>query len=188
MTVFCFAQTSFSIKGRVHNKDGEPISEATIKIEGTNYTAITGVDGNYSFNSIPKGKYRLLISSLEIQSKALALDVNTDYPHLNILIKPQGDLELDEVHVVRKTTKKQIETSGFAVAVIETKEAALRNVTVNELLDRAVGVRVRQNGGVGAAIEYNLNGMSGSTVGIFLDGIPISTFGTSFNLNTIPLL
>ena len=186
MTVFCFAQTSFSIKGRVHNKDGEPISEATIKIEGTNYTAITGVDGNYSFNSIPKGKYRLLISSLEIQSKALALDVNTDYPHLNILIKPQGDLELDEVHVVRKTTKKQIETSGFAVAVIETKEAALRNVTVNELLDRAVGVRVRQNGGVGAAIEYNLNGMSGSTVGIFLDGIPISTFGTSFNLNTIP--
>ncbi|ULT25225.1 TonB-dependent receptor plug domain-containing protein [Sphingobacterium sp. E70] len=79
-----------------------------------------------------------------------------------------------------------MEIGGFAVAVVETKEAALRNLTTNELLDRTVGVRVRQNGGVGSQIEYNLNGMSGSTIGIFLDGIEVSTYGSSFNLNNIP--
>src|SRR5690606_22357676 len=62
----------------------------------------------------------------------------------------------------------------------------LRHLTTNELLDRAVGVRVRQNGGVGSNVEYNLNGMSGSAIGLFLDGIEISTYGSSFNLNNIP--
>lgn len=94
--------------------------------------------------------------------------------------------ELDDVSIKGKSKKEKVETSGFAVAIIETKEASLRNLTTNELLDRSVGVRVRQNGGIGSNVEYNLNGMSGSTVGIFLDGIEISTYGQSFNLNNIP--
>ena len=98
-----------------------------------------------------------------------------------------SDVEaLENVQVQGTSKKKKIETSGFAVAIIETKEASLRNLTTNELLDRSVGVRVRQNGGIGSNVEYNLNGMSGSTIGIFLDGIEISTYGQSFNLNNIP--
>ena len=93
---------------------------------------------------------------------------------------------LDNVQVQGKSKKEKVETSGFAVAIIETKEASLRNLTTNELLDRSVGVRVRQNGGIGSNVEYNLNGMSGSTIGIFLNGIEVSTYGQSFNLNNIP--
>ncbi|GGE99934.1 TonB-dependent receptor [Flavobacterium limi] len=94
--------------------------------------------------------------------------------------------ELSNVSVQGTSKAKKIETSGFAVSIISTKEASLRNLTTNELLDRSVGVRVRQNGGLGANVEYNLNGMSGSTIGIFIDGIEASTFGQSFNLNNIP--
>ena len=94
--------------------------------------------------------------------------------------------ELKSVSVKGKSKKQKVETSGFAVAIIETKEASLRNLTTNELLDRSVGVRVRQNGGIGSNVEYNLNGMSGSSIGIFLDGIEVSTYGQSFNLNNIP--
>ncbi|MEL1252838.1 TonB-dependent receptor plug domain-containing protein [Flavobacterium sp. DGU38] len=93
---------------------------------------------------------------------------------------------LENITVQGTSKKKKIETSGFAVGIIETKEASLRNLTTNELLDRSVGVRVRQNGGIGSNVEYNLNGMSGSTIGIFIDGIEASTYGSSFNLNNIP--
>jgi outer membrane cobalamin receptor len=100
---------------------------------------------------------------------------------------PSGTVtDLKQVSIEGKTEKRKIETSGFAVNVIETKEASLRNLQTNELLDRTVGVRVRQNGGIGSAVEYNLNGMSGRSVGIFIDGIEISTYGSSFNLNNIP--
>ena len=55
------------------------------------------------------------------------------------------------------------------------------NFQTNEMLDRTVGVRVRQNGGLGSSVTYNLNGMSGESVRIFIDGIPISTYGAYFN-------
>jgi len=94
--------------------------------------------------------------------------------------------ELNDVNVKGKTVKQKIETKGFAVNVIETKEAATRNIQTNELLNQSAGVRVRQVGGLGSFVEYNLNGMAGSAIGIFIDGIDISTYGSSFNLNTIP--
>ena len=93
---------------------------------------------------------------------------------------------LENITVQGTSKKKKLETSGFAVSIIETKEASLRNLTTNELLDRSVGVRVRQNGGIGSNVVYNLNGMSGSTIGVFLNGIEVSTYGQSFNLNNIP--
>lgn len=94
--------------------------------------------------------------------------------------------ELNDVSVKGKSIKQKVETSGFAVNVIETKEASLRNLQTNELLDKTVGVRVRQSGGLGSNAVYNLNGMSGRAIGVFIDGIDISTYGSSFNLNNIP--
>lgn len=120
----------------------------------------------------------ILISSLCISALAQEKETaenKTDEPEM-----------LHSVVVKGRSQKKKVETSGFAVAIIDTKEASLRNLTTNDLLDRAVGVRVRQNGGIGSNVEYNLNGMSGSTIGIFIDGIEVSTYGSSFNLNNIP--
>lgn len=181
-----YAQQQFSIKGKVHAVNGKAMSHVTLRIEGTEHIVITDKNGRYAFQNVPAGQYNLHISSLEIESKVLPLTVDKNQDDLHIHIDEKDGISIDEVTVQRKTVKKDIETSGFAVAVIETKEASLRNLTTNELLDRAVGVRVRQNGGEGSPIEYNLNGMSGSTIGIFLDGIEISTYGSSFNLNNIP--
>lgn len=94
--------------------------------------------------------------------------------------------ELDVVIIDAKSDKEIIEQSGFAVNVIQTREAGLRNLQTNELLDKTVGVRIRQNGGLGSDVRYAINGMSGNAVRIFIDGIPISTYGSSFDLNSIP--
>ena len=74
---------------------------------------------------------------------------------------------------------------GFSVNVIDTKEAATRNLQTNDLGSSA-GVRIRQNGGLGSSVNYNVNGMTGNSIRVFIDGIPISTYGSSFNLNSIP--
>lgn len=70
--------------------------------------------------------------------------------------------------------------------MIDTEEAAKRNLQTNDLLDRSGGVRIRQNGGLGSAVTYNINGMSGNAIRIFIDGVPIQTYGASFSLNSIP--
>lgn len=130
----------------------------------------------------------LTISAFSQQDEtAEKVTLPTKAPVAEKKVKKENKIEtLKTVNIQGKSRKQKIETTGFAVNVIETKEASLRNLTTNELLDRSVGVRVRQNGGLGSNVEYNLNGMSGSTIGIFLDGIEVSTFGSSFNLNNIP--
>ncbi|WAC42280.1 TonB-dependent receptor [Pedobacter sp. SL55] len=177
---------SGNISGKVTMENAVPVVGAVVNIKSLNKQTLTDEKGSYSFKHIPLGSYTLEIGSMEIVTKKQQISVNKTENVFNISAKAIDNSVLNEVAVTGKTEKKKMETSGFAVSVIETKEASLRNLTTNELLDRSVGVRVRQNGGEGSPIEYNLNGMSGSTIGMFLDGIEISTYGSSFNLNNIP--
>lgn len=159
---------------------------ATVFIKSLGRSTMTDEQGRYELKALKYGTYSISISSVVTQTRTQTVNINAPAVTFNAKVKEVVDRDLQEVSVAGKTEKRKMETSGFAMSIIETKEASLRNLTTNELLDRAVGVRVRQNGGEGSPIEYNLNGMSGSTIGLFLDGIEISTYGSSFNLNNIP--
>ncbi|RYE50622.1 MAG: TonB-dependent receptor, partial [Sphingobacteriales bacterium] len=188
--ILCFTATVYAqtgtISGRVTDDHGSAVSGATVTLKELNRSVMTDDNGRYEFKAIKYGLYTLLISSIITEAETMTVKLGKAAVFANAIVKAGKDKELQEVSVQGKTEKRQLETSGFAVAIIETKDASLRNLTTNELLDRTVGVRVRQNGGVGSNVEYNLNGMSGSTIGIFIDGIEASTYGSSFNLNNIP--
>lgn len=174
-----------TVKGQVKDEKGQVVGYVTIRIKGSEIATYTEEDGSFELKNVPYGNQEIVATSVEIRTQSHKFFVQKASQEVYFTVAKTAQ-ELNEVRVVQKTEKKKIETQGFAVAVIETKEASLRNLTTNELLDRTVGVRVRQNGGIGSRVEYNLNGMSGSAVGIFLDGIEISTYGSSFNLNNIP--
>lgn len=177
---------SGNISGKITMENATPVVGALVNIKSLNKQTLTDEKGSYSFKNIPYGNYTLEIGSMEIIAKKHDITVNKPENTVNVIAKAKDNKTLNEISITGKTEKKKMETSGFAVAIIETKEASLRNLTTNELLDRSVGVRVRQNGGIGSSVEYNLNGMSGSAIGMFIDGIEISTYGSSFNLNNIP--
>ncbi|UZR99638.1 TonB-dependent receptor [Chondrinema litorale] len=181
----CFSQTG-KISGKLTFDDGTPIVYATVHIPAIKKHALTSEDGVYEIASIPYGNHQLEISSVEIQKTTYTLNVNSSIVDGTFALARAEASMLNEVLVEGITEKKEIETTGFAVNVVETKSAALQSVQTNDLLNRASGVRVRQNGGLGSAVDYNLNGMSGNSVQIFIDGIPVSTYGASFSLNSIP--
>lgn len=183
-----FSQAQHKVLGTVYDENNEIIESSEIKIESKKIkkSVKSGHDGKYSFNDLANGEYKLIVRkgkleetfSIEVKDQDLIYN-----PHLGF----ESDINLNQVNIYKtRSAKKEIENKGFAVSVIETKEAATRNLQTNELLDRTVGVRVRQSGGLGSSVEYNLNGMSGRSVGVFLDGIDIATYGSSFNLNNIP--
>jgi outer membrane receptor protein involved in Fe transport len=179
------AQTG-SLSGKVSDNSGIVLAGATVYIKSLNIVVPTDEKGLYVINNLPYGAYTLEVKSIETKSYTVKININKAAVIHNALVDRVDSKDLNEVGILGKSEKKKIETSGFAVNVIETKEASLRNLQTNELLDRSVGVRVRQNGGIGSTVEYNLNGMSGRSIGIFIDGIEISTYGSSFNLNNIP--
>jgi len=175
-----------TIRGSIHLPGGRPVSNATVSVSGKNLSTMTDEKGRFVFRGLPGGTYDLEVSSLEIQTQVFRTTVSKSAAAIKLTVRPETGKMLEEVSVRRKTEKNEIETKGFAVNVIETKTAALQSLQTNELLDRSAGVRIRQDGGLGSHIHYNINGLSGNAVRIFIDGVPSGNFGSSFSLNSIP--
>ncbi len=185
LTATGFAQSG-KISGTLTFEDGSPVTYATVLIQSLKKHALSDEKGKFEITEVPYGSYQLEVSSIEIQPAIHAILINSSVVNHSFQLKMAEADVMDEVLVEGKSVKRQIEETGFAVNIVETKQASLQSLQTNDLLNRAVGVRVRQNGGMGAAVDYNLNGMSGNSVRIFIDGIPASTYGSSFSLNSIP--
>lgn len=179
-------QTDCSISGVAYNNMGATLPGVTVLINNTFNGAVTDANGYFYINGLTHGSYNLQVRALGYSHKSISVEVKQKENKQLQIILDESEEELGEVLVLGKTIEKEIEESGFAVNVIETQRAALQSLQTNDLLNRTAGIRVRQNGGLGSAVNYNINGMSGNSVRIFIDGIPISTYGASFSLNSIP--
>jgi len=181
-------QDSFgTVSGTVSDATGKPLPYASVLIDGLTLGVLTDDFGRYTIGMVPFGKYRIVVSYIGFGKSSKSFDIHVNASNAEIDFTLQETTEnLDEVTINGKTKETQLETVGFAVNAIKTEEASLRNIQTNELLNTTVGVKIRQNGGLGSDVTYSLNGLSGNSVRIFIDGIPISTYGNSFNLNSIP--
>lgn len=180
-----WAQTG-SISGKITFADKEPAIGAAVTVKGTQKYSTTDAEGRFEIKDVKYGELTLEVTSAEVQTKTLTVVLNRPSLKVDTAIEKSNSKLLEEVVVQKTSEKREILDKGFAVNVIETGAAAKRNLQTNDLLDRSMGVRVRQNGGLGSSANYNLNGMSGNSVRIFIDGIPIQTYGSSFSLNSIP--
>lgn len=180
-------KTSGIIAGKVSDATGKPLAYASILLEDLKLGVLTDDNGNYYIRKVPLGKHKVLVSFLGYGTHSMNIEVNKDSLYITLdFTLEEAQENLDEVTINGKTKETELETEGFAVNAVKTKEASLRNIQTNELLNTTVGVKIRQNGGLGSDVSYSLNGLSGNSVRIFIDGIPISTYGNSFNLNSIP--
>src|SRR5690554_2188167 len=176
------------IYGYAYDGIGNILPDSEINLSDSRQVLTTHADneGRFEFKNVLEGSYTMTLSAGNYTESKTIIVKEKDIEVILYLEEMNSDQVLDDIVIQVESVKSRIEKEGFAVNVIETEQAALRNIQTNELLDRSVGVRVRQNGGLGSAVNYNLNGMSGNSVKIFIDGIPISTYGPSFNLNSIP--
>ncbi len=178
-----FAQSG-NIEGTITFKDEFPAINAHLLLKESNAYAVTDLDGFYSFRNIPYGTYTMVISTVEAGTTTIKVSIDSGSKKKNLVLE-RSENNLEEILVEGRSKALQLETQGFAVNVIKTEAASQRNIQTNELLNRSVGIKVRQNGGLGSAVDYNLNGMSGNSIRVFIDGFPISTYGSSFDLNSI---
>jgi len=180
------AQTS-SLLGAIALRGGtDYVSDVSILIKSLNRHTFTDENGYFNFPNLPFGQYELIVNSIEVEQKTFLVQFSKDNNEPIILTVEPSIFSLAEVVVTARTKKRAIETSGFAVSAIEPSRAALQSLQTNELLDRTAGIRIRQDGGLGSRINYNINGLSGDAIKIFIDGVPASNYGASFSLNSIP--
>ncbi|WP_052429931.1 TonB-dependent receptor plug domain-containing protein [Sporocytophaga myxococcoides] len=175
------------LSGAVMDEEGAPANFAIVRIAELNLVTPCDSLGKYKFENIPYNGYTLIIQLFEGPEKKVPVKVDRPDVSVDVILDSGSEKKaLDEVVVEGKSQKRVLEEQGYAVNVIETKTVEMQSIQANELLDRSAGVRIRQQGGLGSNIQYNINGLSGNSVKIFIDGIPISSYGPSFSLNSIP--
>lgn len=180
-----FAQNG-TLSGVLKLENGTPITYAAVAVKNTKHQVITDDEGKFEFSGLVYGQHEIEVSSIEITQKSIKVHFKENNERILLIVEPSESVGLKEVIIKVKTEKKEVETKGFAVNVIETQKMALQSIQTNELLDRSAGVRIRQDGGLGSKIDYNINGLSGNAVKVFIDGVPASNFGSSYSLNSIP--
>lgn len=96
-------------------------------------------------------------------------------------------VELKNVVVTGKSKTQQLREGAFAVNAIDVRSIVSSLHSLNALVDRTAGVKVREEGGVGSDYDLSINGMSGNSVRYFMDGVPLDTKGSNVTLSNLPI-
>ncbi|MDL2310177.1 TonB-dependent receptor [Parabacteroides sp. OttesenSCG-928-B22] len=184
-TSMVYAQGRVTLSGKVTSTEKEALSYGAVLLKGTSYGSTTDQGGFYSFQA-PVGEYTLVASFLgyETFEQRVTLVAGKEETW-DIELAPQM-AELDEVVVVSSHIKR-VKESAFNVVALDVKELHNSAAEIKDVLAKAPGIKVRESGGVGSEVNFSLDGFSGRHVQFFLDGVPLDTRNSSFNISNIPV-
>lgn len=170
------------IKGRVFNKQGEPLSNANVVVKGTNRGTITDANGQFDLKNI-KEEDVLTISFIGYKSR----DVKIGNQKNIILALDEANNELDETVVqAYGTTSRRLTTGNIAkVTAAEIEKQPVIN-PLQTLQGKIPGVSVTQTSGYASApfkIEIrgrsNFNNVFTSDPLYIIDGVPLTVLEVS---------
>ncbi|UBM59138.1 TonB-dependent receptor [Marinilongibacter aquaticus] len=182
------AQKSQSrLSGKIVDTKGQPIPGASVQLEGQSVGAIANEKGWFEIEGDFPQELKLRVSFLGYEPYSKVLTVESwKRKELKIVLN-ESSLNLEEVLVTGKSVLSEVKEQAFNVSVVDAKALHGTNLDVGHALDRISGVRVRESGGVGSDMNFSLNGFRGKQVRFFIDGVPMDNFGSSFQLNNIPI-
>jgi TonB-linked SusC/RagA family outer membrane protein len=160
------------LTGKVTQRsNGEILPGASVTIKGTNYGALTDVNGNYSLSTPQKGA-TIVVSFIGMTTLEKVYDGITP---LNFELDDSQANALTEVVVVGYGTQKVTNISG-AVSVVKSGDIKKLNpVRAEEALQgQAAGVNVIQSGSPGSTPTVQVRGIpsfSGSNPAVVIDGV-----------------
>lgn len=188
---FLYAQAqkknNSSIKGHLFNHQSSQIHAATIRLLPLNKVVITDEKGNFQFNDLPAGTYTLQISALGHTKKEQKVILKEGQSLDQDFAVNEDARQIDEVSILGVTKNKLVNKEAYNVLSIDAKSLHNTTMDLGQVMNRVSGARVRESGGVGSDMRFSLNGFSGSQIKFFVDGVPMDNFGSSFQLNNIPV-
>lgn len=178
------AKPVYTLSGRITDDSDEPVPFATLSINNAKFATTTDAEGLYKIN-LEKGSYSCRVSAVGYRTHefTLTLDRDTVYD----IRMSEDAVQLQGVSVYGKSAGKKLEEGAFTVSAVEIAPNLNKMVTLNDLIDRAAGVKVRREGGAGSDFDLTINGMSGNSIRYFIDGVPMETKGSGLTLDNVPI-
>ena len=170
-------------------ENGNSIEFATIQWKNLNapaYTNGTTTDnkGIARLSAPSNQKLMLMVSFVGYQTIIDTIITNRKYYTLKLFPEP---IDLADVVIVGKTRAQVLRESPEAVSVIDAKELQGRSISLETVLNKTIGLKVGQTGGLGSSSRIIVHGLEGNRIQILWDGIPMSNSDGAFSLDEIPI-
>lgn len=176
-------QTFSQLKGRVTDTRKDPLPGVLIQVKATGLSVVSDENGEFSLRVPGREEVTLRFSLVGFQT--LELNVSPS-GSLNVILEEQVK-ELNETVVYGKTETAAARELSVKAEVLDMKQVYALPVNISELMNRSPGIRIRQTGGLGSAMDVNLNGFGGKSIRYFKDGIPMDYLGEGFSLSSVPV-
>ena len=177
-----------TITGRVTStQTGEPIAGATVRVIGTQMSAVSGPDGRFTIAGVPAGTHQVAVSAPGYGMRvAEGVRIATGQTQtLNFQLASQAAVELEGVVAVGYGTQRRRDVTGAVGSIRAEELEKVQAPTVAQALQgRVAGVQVTQGssapgGGVSVRIRGSGSLGSGNEPLYVVDGVPISGADTN---------
>lgn len=189
--VVCIAVQAIAqrtVTGIVLDEAGNPLSNASVLVKGTNIGTTTKADGTYSI-VVPANARSLIFSGAERTTIELIIGSNNI---VDAVLMPEDKALTEVVVTTAFGIKKDKKTLGYGVTEIKNEQLTQAHTTnvSNALAAKIPGVRVRGTGGSFTGSSILIRGyttFTGSNQPLWVvDGIPIDNSGGASPLQNGP--
>ncbi|MEM9990236.1 MAG: TonB-dependent receptor, partial [Bacteroidota bacterium] len=180
---------AFSSKAQVEGTifwEGEPVVGANIIIQPIERFAITDASGMFTFSDIPFGKYEISISYVGASSIQQSLVVEESTVQLRFELQSNAQT-LSEAVVTAKSQTRIQQEQAIQIESVALKAVSGRVKDLTEVIERLPGINVRGSGSFGDRADVTINGLNGTAVRTYIDGLPLEFVYPSFSINNIPI-
>lgn len=182
MAPAAYAQSSYTVTGRVLDSKSVPLPGATVKVDGSQQGTVA--DGNGSFKITLNSPSTLVISFTGMVPKRVQVSSTDNQVEAHLA---DGGKQLNDVVVVGYGTQRRSDVTGSVASVPKSRLSQLPVTNVLQALEGAVpGVNITTvssvPGGQPVALVRGQNSITASSDPfIVVDGIPLSKTGGTLN-------
>lgn len=177
-----------TLKGKILLEDRSTAIGAVVELANTGLRAVVDIDGQYVISNIPPTSYLLKVSHIGSKeySQNIVLNQGESSIELDIELSNKTSV-LDEVTVRAKSQTTEQQQQAIQIESVDIKAVSNRVRELSEAIDQLSGVRVRTSGSFGDRIDISLNGLNGTAVRVYIDGLPLEFAYPALNIGNIPL-
>lgn len=142
-----------TVKGVVYNiTTGVPLTGAKIHLEPTDKYSVSGLDGSFTINNIPKGTYTITINHASFKSFSKLIEIKkNELIRINVEMVSVKEMQLEEIIVKGKEMpgKEPLALERFSsqiVNIVSSESIQFSpDLTVANLIQRIPGVTIERD-------------------------------------------
>lgn len=168
--------------GKVVDESGSPLPGALIAAEGAGAMCASDAQGHFRLDISSRAKsIEAKVSFIGYETQLVKLHSTHSRKRNKVALTPNPAM-LNDLVVVG-TRIGSLNGSAYNATVMHTDKSANAAKSLGDVLGKAPGVKIREQGGVGSDVNINIDGFGGKHIKVFMDGVPID----GATLNSIPV-